>query len=386
MTRHHPMQPTFIRKQSGFSLIELMIALVLSLFLIGVSVFVLSTNSVTFRRNTDKIEIQDNARFSMDVLIEDLGMTGYYGCGRKIVNNLVPQPAGHLLDTTFPIDGFEQDTGVWAAQGNNDLAAMILPGTDAITIRKVRQKGVPIRANMVLAGDPVLASNVGFGAGTLAVIYDCEATNLFQATAVSNTTVFHAAGGAFFPGNVSDTFFTDDSLSEQLPYQQTQYYLSDPAADLNGVRAKTYVAPFDAFRYFVARDIDGNPGLWREYYNPIDNAVVQQELIPGVENMQILYHVEPPNGNPATYVTADQVTVAGGADGWTFVTAIKVTLLVRSVNEVAADVNAQTYDINSTPDNAADDVGPFNDRRRREIVSTTILMRNRQLDLGSINS
>jgi type IV pilus assembly protein PilW len=55
-----------------------------------------------------------------------------------------------------------------------------------------------------------------------------------------------------------------------------------------------------------------------------------QEIVPGVENMQVLYGVDQFNGDPTpdnvpdAYVTADQVT------DWTGVVAVRVALVARS--------------------------------------------------------
>lgn len=388
------------KKLSGYSLMELLIAMALSVFLIGAAVVILTRNSNSYQLNIDHVQVQDNARFALDAVVNDLRMAGYFGCGKKIVNNLnlanlTGQINGHILDTTYAIDGLEQDTGVWSAQNINanllmvDTNVTIKPGTDGIVVRKLWGKGVPIRANMVAGADNVLVKNAGFGANSIAAIYDCQTTNIFQATSVANDQIGHMSGSSFKPGNLFDGFM-DGASNEDLPYQQTQIYLATVPTDSdpNGIRAKTFVSRFDAFRYFVSEPTGGEPGLWRQYFNVVQSKVVEEELVEGVENMQILYLVEPPNANPPTYVKANQVAQAAGTgvDGWRYVTAIKLTLLIRSERELGTYINKQKYDIYSTPDDASDDFDPVDDRRRRYLVSTTILMRNRQFDPGSLTS
>ena len=387
---------TAIKKysQHGFSLVELLVAMLISIFLIGASVMVLISNSALYNKNLNDIEIQDNSRFSMDVLINDLSMAGFYGCGKQLVNNLnsVFIPVGHILDTTFPIDGLDDsDPNLWLAQGSANTTPDIIAGTDAITIRKLRSKGIPLNQAIIPALSPTfLVDSVGLNAGNLAVIYDCKANNLFQTTAVSNDSVSHAAGGAFFPGNIDVSFYKGKGTERKTVhlYEQAQHYLNNAVTDTNNLFATTYIAPFDAFRYFISDPEGDGPGIWRESHDHTLNQIVQVELIEGVENMQILYYVEPEGGLAPTYVRADQVNAtansvvdaSGAADGFNHVTAIKINLLVRSVFEnPREELDTKTYDIHGTPGDTSDDVGPFNDRRHRNMVSTTIVLRNRSI-------
>src|SRR5687768_5202748 len=141
---------------AGFSLVEIMVSLVISLFILGGAVTILVQNQQNYRQNDDFGRLQENARFAMDLITGDLRMAGFWGCPAKIANQLVGSVPGmtgyipgNLLDTTYAIDGYDDGGGgTWAAQGNVDLAATIWPGTDAIVIRKLRNGGTPIAASM----------------------------------------------------------------------------------------------------------------------------------------------------------------------------------------------------------------------------------------------
>jgi type IV pilus assembly protein PilW len=111
--------------------------------------------------------------------------------------------------------------------------------------------------------------------------------------------------------------------------------------------------------YFIRTGASGRPALWRKVGS---NAA--DELVEGVDNMQILYGQDT-NGDQVVdlYEPADDV-----AD-WSDVVAVRITLLVASdENNVA--VEPQTVVYNSASSTAAD-------RRIREVFTTTVGVRNK---------
>jgi len=68
-----------MRKQrtAGFSLVELMIALVLGLILVGSAADVMISTKQTFQTTDELSRIQENGRFALDVLVRDIRMAGY---------------------------------------------------------------------------------------------------------------------------------------------------------------------------------------------------------------------------------------------------------------------------------------------------------------------
>ncbi|MGI0117280.1 PilW family protein [Zooshikella sp. RANM57] len=66
-----------LKKQSGLSLIELMIALVLGLLLLAGVLQVFLGSSQTYRLTGDLARAQENGRFALDMLTRDIRMAGY---------------------------------------------------------------------------------------------------------------------------------------------------------------------------------------------------------------------------------------------------------------------------------------------------------------------
>ena len=70
--------------QTGFSLIELMIASVIGLVILGGAVTVFSTNSASSKLSTGMARIQDNGRVALDILSYSTRMAGYEGCRDEV--------------------------------------------------------------------------------------------------------------------------------------------------------------------------------------------------------------------------------------------------------------------------------------------------------------
>ena len=92
--------------QSGMTLIEIMIALTLSLILTGGVIQLFLTSKQTFRMNEAMAGVQESGRFALETLSRDLRMAGYQGCAdpgsvasESIVKN--NSPTDNLLQTAL---------------------------------------------------------------------------------------------------------------------------------------------------------------------------------------------------------------------------------------------------------------------------------------------
>jgi len=69
-----------MNKQSGISLIEFMIALLIGLFLLGGILQMFSASQQTYRIQSNLARLQENGRFALDFLAHDIRTAGYWGC------------------------------------------------------------------------------------------------------------------------------------------------------------------------------------------------------------------------------------------------------------------------------------------------------------------
>ena len=355
-----------LQKQQGLSLVELMIAMVLGLVLtIGV-IQVFTSASQTYRL-TDRVgQLQEDMRFILGRLQNDGRMAGHYGClVGDPTNNLNPAGTG-FTEVSFgsrAITGWEaSDSGpgdelnltdalaaTWS-NGTGDTvpvatpATTIVPGTDFFVINGAD------RTNATLGGingnqvDTVGNSGIDQGAIVLLVTGDCLFGDLLQKT--SNDDANNIAKGnmsGFSPGNTAPGFTADgrvyDGNATAYEYFSTLYYIGTGA--------------------------NGEPGLFRQRLSAVGSP--SQELVSGVENMQVLYGLSPSAGvrRATRYVTADNVT------DWNDVVSVRISMLIRSANPVQDEAEVRAFNLLGTQITAAAD------RRARLLGTTTVAIRNR---------
>jgi len=117
--------------------------------------------------------------------------------------------------------------------------------------------------------------------------------------------------------------------------------------------------------YYIRLGGYGGPSLWRANYNngPIST---QQELVEGVENMQVLYGQDTTGDGLANqYMTMDNVTNISA------IVSVRISLLMRSIDPVKVIAATATKTINDIA------VTSQSDRNIRFVVSSTFKFRNR---------
>lgn len=339
-------------KQTGFTIIELLVAALLAMILLGSTTVMFVTNKENSKLQNELGRLQENARFAIDLLTKDIRMVDYIGCHQESTNltNQINFGTQTLLDFSETLDGADGSatTVQWDATDSTSSAITSMSvATDAITVRYILPIGQIIRSDISSTGNPTILTGEDLPQGEFLAISNCSTTDLFQNTS-SNTetsgTIEHSnAGGT--PGNTNSAFSLD----------------YDAGAEINKVVAR---------RYFIAASSSGTgTSLWWENDDALANADVTdntQELVEGVQNMQILYG-EDTNSDEVIegFFTSDNVT------NWDNVKAVKVGLLMETVNEIGVDVDSNTYNLLGT------NIAAANDRRKRKIFTTTISIRNR---------
>lgn len=77
-----------VKKQAhGFTLIEIMIALTISLILLAGVFTIMSSSKRTYTLQAELAKLQENARFAMEELAYGIRMAGYAGCSGKLPSN-----------------------------------------------------------------------------------------------------------------------------------------------------------------------------------------------------------------------------------------------------------------------------------------------------------
>lgn len=344
----------------GFSLVELMVAMALSLVLLG-GVLAIFASSRTTYETTDRLSrIQETGRFALDSITRDLRAAGYIGCSqRATLNNTLNNSATILWNFAVPLGGFDGKGGTtWtpvldtsvlpdsgadsgAPDADSDAIVMRIPKHDIAGARMVKDM---TSTNGDLEIDAVSAPAIR--EGDTVMISDCAARTVFEVTAKAGNVLSHAKvetveEGATTPGNATDDLgqaYT--SNAEVTPLQTVIYYIGEGSTPGAGT------------------------SLWRR----VSGASGAEELVEGVENMQIQFGQRDAVGPNITYeLRADQVT------NWNNVVAVTVALLVRSLSEYGVDEDSSTYTL------LGKSVVATGDRHMRQIFTTTATLRNQTL-------
>ena len=329
MQRHLPLR----FRQSGLTLVELMIAAALGLLLLAALGYLYVGNRQAFRTHDSVARLQENGRYAMEVLGQDLRMVGYIGCGAL---GEVPINAAAVVAAPVAVPAPANVLG--GTEGG--------AGADSLSLMRVDGRGAALTAAMANVNDPIPipASPRKHAAGTHFLIADCLNADLFRNSEVVNTgaiTIKHAAG----------TYNTSDNLGKAYG-------------------ADALVFPFESIAYSIATNPAGNPSLYRALNG------TAQEVVENVKDMQIVYGVDS-NGDGAVdvYVKADAVT------DWSRVLAVRVSLLLRSP-EANVATQPQTGLFWDRDNDGASDLDTATDpdvqaRRLLYVFTSTIGVRNR---------
>ncbi|WP_045211571.1 PilW family protein [Desulfonatronovibrio magnus] len=344
--------------QAGLTIIELLVGMVISLVIITGVYQVFTTSTANYRMQEGLSRIQENGRFALDILSFNIRQAGYRGCASHgpLTNTLKnPDEWSYKFDASG-IEGFNN-----VGSSVSDLGGIpTVPNSDVIVVRTLIGDSVKITKNnnsaqlfaSVTSQEEKACSDgtdrvSGICQGDILLVSDCEKSRVFQAgniqVASGSLNITHPASGD--PGNAISSWGGANA----------------PASERFGPGAE--IMKYSTIVYYIRYNPAGTPSLYRRVGT--DNS---EELVEGVETMQIMYGVDNDNDrNIDEYITADQV------NDWSDVYSVRIALLMRSPNPIrTTDNNSATkYQV------LDEEFGPFNDENIRRIVTTTVGLRNR---------
>lgn len=376
----------FRKHQAGVSLIELMIALVIGLILmLGITQVFIASHSAS-RLSEGVARAQENGRFALDFLERDIRMAGHMGCvndqahfvkgiGLPKNNINVPTGGGSPLDFSVAIQGYEAPgtaptdtltvgggslpTGLPTSISN--LVPAPLPGSDILVLRFLAPEAVPVTAinGQELTVDTARWARLtegGVANPTLFGIANCETVDVFAGTTVA--------------GKITGTS-VDFSRYAPQP-EPTMVY-----------RAESMV-------YYIGQGTNG-PGLRRARANSAGAYAINEELVEGIENLQLLYGLDttttintetPPAGNITVQNVASGVTTATNATGagqWRRVGMVQVGLVSRSSDRAGTNNNTRPTDTAATMGvlGTTYNQNTATDGRYRTAYEVSVALRNR---------
>lgn len=341
----------------GFTIVELMVAMAISLLLLGGVVAIFTSSKTTYETVERLSRIQENGRFALDAIVRDVRSAGYVGCSRpatfantlrsqtQLAWNFTDAVAGYNFQsgtTWLPaLDAAMTNVASGATNGSDALVLRVpvLGGSSAslrLTAKMGSQSGALQIAPVASSATGPLKSNE-----QVIMVADCHARAVFEITNYDKVTgvIEHGISAATTttPGNASaDIGHAFEANSQIVPMQTVAYYIGSSS---------------------------GRTGLWR-----VVGGGAAEELIEGVERMELRFGEDTNADRIADlYRRADEV-----AD-WGDVISVSIALLVRSADQYGTRIDSQNYTLLDKTFTAP------GDRHMRQVFVTTATLRNRAL-------
>ncbi|HMB57206.1 MAG TPA: pilus assembly protein PilW [Arenimonas sp.] len=274
-------------QMQGVGLVELMIALVLGLLVVGGAIGMFISNRQTYSATESLGRVQENARVAFELMARDIREAGGNPCASSLPVADVITPSAWQNSWNNGVTGYD----------NGGLAGSAA-GTDAIEVKSGGSSGIGVTHNAGASTFTAASGGTAFKAGDLALVCDYRQAAIFMvATATATAITYNTTARADGTKNCQTDF--------GLPVVcggATKAYAFQPSTVITKLRSA---------RWYVA----DNPRGGRSLYQSVD-GLGAQEVVEGVRDMQLTYLM--PGG--ADYVLASAVP------NWTQVLAVRITL------------------------------------------------------------
>lgn len=323
---NHRMQPRSSGRLAGFTLIELMIAMILGLIVIAGVTSIFLAGQQSFRTNNALADVQDSSRISFELMARDIRQAGLSGCnsmnGRitNVLNSAPGNPGTPVwwADWGNAVRGYDDattDPAVSAITGNGapvkntSSVELIGAGNSTFTI-ETDVPGTNFTLNSSATG--VLA------AGDIIMACSPDHATILQITGPNSmkTVVIYNTGNSVSPGNCSNNLgYPNDACTGNSPQ-----YAFPP---------NSKIAKLSAVDWYIGTNLEGGTSLFRVALQNKAGTVTgtPQEMVRNVTAMTIGY-LDPSVGAIGNqFVDAAKINASSG---WANVTAVRVTLTMQS--------------------------------------------------------
>lgn len=303
-------------RSRGFTLIELMIAMLLGLLVIAAAGAIFVSNRQTYVATESLGRVQESARVAFELMARDLREAGGNPCDRRaaVANVIDPAVADWWANWDAGVLGYAAGASMPGLPSGTASGERI-GSTDAIELKSAHV-GVAVESHTASAatfqvdtGGP----DPGLAAGDLAIVCDYTQASLFQVSGVSGSTVSHDVGG------------TSVNCTKGLGLPVT---CDAGSGTIYIYPVNSTIAKVSATRWYVGSDGQGGRSLYRQTRRT-SAGVAREEVVRGVVGMSLTYLVP---GN-TEYVAASGVA----GTQWGEVTAVRVVLELQGDDRVGSN-------------------------------------------------
>ena len=314
-----PNTPVSRFSDRGFTLVELMIAMTLGLFLmLTILASLLSATSMN-RSNGRTAELQTNGQYALEVLRRDLLHAGFRG-----LTYVLPGTGTPGVIASECVAGFAANIGmgIWGANDSNPFTGTCIPAA------RYSKGDILVSRRAALAPTAVLAAN-----------------QIYLRSSYERALVFK--------GNAPPAF-------TEVPVQdfaiETYVY---------------YISPYTT----SAAESPKIPALYRVPLNAGPTMATPELVATGIENLQVQYGRLYTNGT-TRYFDANNLSTVTSTDTtpseWDEVRSVRLWLLARASAAEVGYKNTSTYQM-------GDKTISVNDGFRRQLYTTVVMLRNNEI-------
>lgn len=364
---------TFLRRRAcrGLSLIEMMVALTIGAFLVLGVTTVFIANKTSSDLEESLARLQENGRFALDLIADDLYETQYLGCntGDVFLVNMIEDPNSPGFSGTLEgIRGYEKlADGTWApnpalpaemTSGANPIRDFARDGSDVLAMRMNDRLDTNLTSQVLPGSSSVnLASNPGCALrqSSRVVLTGCSLTaHLFRVTNAIGCDA-STAGNALAveydnSGNFTTNFNTSyDLQSELLLFEEAFWFVADTGRERGGQPV-----------FALFREVNGT----------------RQEMIEGVENLQVKFGQLVNAAGNLRYIDPSDATLNAGLN-YEGVRTVRYALLIQSFDQVTNQEDGNSYRLLDVDIPATGSGGAHNGGRvLRKVFTQAINLRN----------
>lgn len=300
--------PTGIRRAAGFSLVELMVAMLLSLLLSAAAVSLFVSNKRVYGATEGLSRLQESARMAFELMARDIREAGGNPCDvRMTLVNVLSDTVNWWAIYNAGISGFDNGTHV-------DSAA----GTDAIRIQYFEDTGLVTTGSMGGVTGPLPVNSI---------------------SGIINRQIMMACG--FFPSSPTEpvtdaaVIFSAGTATGAVTHAQANANARDEFSTATHPVAVVYpegslLGRLRALEWYVGDNADGGTSLFRrqlQYGGGAPAMGAPEEVVPDVTDLQL------------SYMDNTGAWSAGLPASWNNVTAVQVEMAMEARDSRAGAVD-----------------------------------------------
>lgn len=340
-------------KQTGFSLIELMIAAALGVFLMAGMFQIYSANSNAFNMQKASSQIQRSGQFALQTIsqkISTAGYMGFYGDMSLVSDNTLKNKNNLKWDISIPVLGFDQVTPSTSIAGINNF----VEGTDVLIVKKMVRS-----TNLINHSDNktlIIEKGSSVNPGDILFLLGVDQASIFQANDVSTAS------------NITTIKLTSSS---NLVTPGNDAFLA------NAYSANAEVGRLDTRMYYIKIGKNGRPSLFEAILvNSVASMTFQEtELASNVLDMQLIYGID---GNQDKVI--DEYKEATMVGNWQEVISVGVALSISSSEPLPrVSNNESTFNVDDFTFQNILSSSKFADKKLKRTFRTFTPIRNRVL-------